>query len=811
MNDRFLQQFPFPLDDFQREAIGHIARDHSVVVCAPTGSGKTVIAEYAALKAIDEGVKVFYTTPLKALSNQKYYDFKARFGEQNVGLLTGDMSVNREGRIVVMTTEVFRNMLYGLNEDSTLLDKVGYVVLDECHFMNDASRGTVWEESIIYCPRHIKIIALSATVANAEELTRWIDNVHGNTHLVKTDFRPVPLRYSFFTKDRLYPLFEAPGRLNKKLKVEHQGHQPGKKFAQFVPNRLIEAMHERDMLPAIFFTFSRKRCDDYLRATGELRLLKPDERDRLNALVDDHIQQHPYLADNALLDQIRNGCASHHAGLLPAMKLLVESLFQQGLLKVVFATETLAAGINMPARSTVITSISKRSDEGHRLLTASEFLQMSGRAGRRGMDEIGYVVVVSTPQHSAQEAAILASSPADALNSQFTPTYGMVLNLLQRYSLDESQYLVQKSFGQFTSQRRVQPLADDLAEKQRYLDEAVGFQCPYGLTTPEFHGFIKNKERIHALNKQIHILRKQAKRHPGEPELVAAVDAQFVQKRALLEEMAETPCYNCELFSKHRRLDERVDRLQKQVRSLDMDIEQERNLYWQQFTNIYRMLKSVGYIDDNDKPTAQGLLTCQIRTENEVYLAELISRGIFDELPPESLAAVVSMVVFDSTRENLYTQIKWSRETRRAFGRMQNEFKRLKHLQEQARVNVPLILNPVASGLVEGWAKGYTWDGLMATTNVDQGDLVRILRRTIDLLRQISRLAEIPYELALSARQAFLLLNRDPVKEVDLSEEDLPIRAQSGNRTASRPLTVVSDPALLPDEELSSSHLTADE
>ena len=428
----FYKRFEFELDDFQKEAIEDIADGHSVVVCAPTGSGKTVIAEFAAFKALNEGVKCFYTTPLKALSNQKFYDLKRQYGAENVGLLTGDTTINRDARIIVMTTEIFRNMLYGTYRESDLLQNVGSVVLDECHYMNDAQRGTVWEESIIYCPDSIQIVALSATVANADELTAWINEVHHDTFLVYSDFRPVPLRFSYYDRENLLPLFEAPGRMNKRLKLHQKGNRFAKNMRAFSPNKLILEMHEKDMLPAIFFTFSRRDCNKNLRETERLKLLSPGDRRELNRQIDAFLDLNPYLKNNELLPFIRNGFASHHAGLLPGLKHLVETLFQQGLIKAVFATETLAAGINMPARSTVITALSKRSDDGHRLLTANEFLQMSGRAGRRGMDPVGYVVTIASPYEGAREAATLASSPPDPLNSQFSPTYGMVLNLLQK-------------------------------------------------------------------------------------------------------------------------------------------------------------------------------------------------------------------------------------------------------------------------------------------------------------------------------------------------------------------------------------------
>ena len=417
--------FDFELDDFQKEAIEHIKNGKSVVVCAPTGAGKTCIAQSAIHLALENNTRIFYTTPLKALSNQKYFDFSRQYGEENVGLLTGDTTINRDAQIVVMTTEVFRNMLYGTTFGTIKdnLKDVKYVVLDEVHYMNDEQRGTVWEESIIYCPTNIQIIALSATVQNSKQLTNWINTVHSGTEHVFTDFRPVPLRFYYYDSskpDTVLPLLTPDGKLNKKIKPESKYKYFNKKTSVKNPVASITlALKEKNMLPAIYFTFSRKKCDENAQKCANLELLTKDEAIKVASLVDEYIKENPYLENNPQIELIKKGVASHHAGLLPGWKLLVERLFQQGLIKMVFATETLAAGINMPARTTVISSISKRTDEGHRMLSANEFLQMSGRAGRRGMDEIGYVVIVGTPFQTPQDVATLATSDANPLESKF--------------------------------------------------------------------------------------------------------------------------------------------------------------------------------------------------------------------------------------------------------------------------------------------------------------------------------------------------------------------------------------------------------
>ena len=460
------QLFPFPLDGFQLESIDALNQGHSVVVSAPTGSGKTLVGEYAIHRAIAHGQKVFYTTPLKALSNQKLRDFREQFGAENVGLMTGDLSVNREARVVVMTTEIFRNMLYAeADEHDDPLADVESVVLDECHYMNDSQRGTVWEESIIHCPPSVQLVALSATVANAGQLTDWIEKVHGPTRLVLSDFRPVPLQFSFCSAKGLHPLLNEQGTgIHPNCKVwrapkghKRKGRSPRPPQPEAPPISFVVAqMAQREMLPAIYFIFSRRGCDKAVRDLGVQCLVTEAEqaiiRERLEAYT---VANPEAVRDGMHADALLRGIASHHAGVLPAWKELIEELFQQGLVKVVFATETLAAGINMPARSTVIASLSKRTERGHRPLMASEFLQMAGRAGRRGLDTQGYVVTVQSRFEGVREAAQLATSPSDPLVSQFTPSYGMVLNLLQRHDLAKARELVERSFGRYLASQVV--------------------------------------------------------------------------------------------------------------------------------------------------------------------------------------------------------------------------------------------------------------------------------------------------------------------------------------------------------------------
>ncbi|MFZ9826437.1 MAG: DEAD/DEAH box helicase, partial [Vulcanococcus sp.] len=514
------QLFPFSLDDFQLEAIDALNQGHSVVVSAPTGSGKTLVGEYAIHRALAHGQKVFYTTPLKALSNQKLRDFREQFGAERVGLMTGDLTVNREASIVVMTTEIFRNMLYAEADqgDDPLAD-VEAVVLDECHYMNDSQRGTVWEESIIHCPPAVQLVALSATVANAGQLTDWIERVHGPTRLVMSDFRPVPLQFSFCSAKGLHPLlndegtglhpnckvWRAPKGRNRRGPKTPKPPQPEAPPLGFV----VAQMAERDMLPAIYFIFSRRGCDKAVRDLGKVCLVSPEEQARIEERLRAFVEATPdAVRDGGHDDALMRGIAAHHAGVLPAWKELIEELFQQGLVKVVFATETLAAGINMPARSTVISALSKRTERGHRPLMGSEFLQMAGRAGRRGLDSQGYVVTVQSRFEGVREAGQLATSPADPLVSQFTPSYGMVLNLLQRYELSKAKELVERSFGRYLATLDLAEDESRIAELREQLGQlSSGVQ---EVDWEDFEDYEKQRGRLREERRLLRILQQQA-------------------------------------------------------------------------------------------------------------------------------------------------------------------------------------------------------------------------------------------------------------------------------------------------------------
>ena len=495
--DEFVARLGFPPDAFQVASFDALDAGRSVLVAAPTGSGKTLVAEYAIAKAVSEGKKSFYTTPLKALSNQKYGDLLRQYGPDNVGLLTGDNSINGDAPIVVMTTEVLRNMIYAR---SGALLGLRYVVLDEVHYLQNPYRGAVWEEVIIHTPPEVDLVCLSATVSNAEEFADWIETVRGATTAVIEERRPVELQNLYLVGDRsaevmhLLPTFvnglpnaEAAALDNKETKAPWARRTRGKLYT---PRRadVAELLWDEQMLPAIYFIFSRAGCDEAVARCLDsgLRLTTPEERVRIraiaeakvDALSDDDLRVLNY---GAWLTGLEAGIAAHHAGMVPPFKEAVEACFAEALVKVVFATETLSLGINMPARSVVIEKLTKFTGERHEPLTPGEYTQLTGRAGRRGIDEVGYAIVLWSPFVPFDQVAGLASTRTYALSSSFRPTYNMAANLVRRYPADVAHHLLNLSFAQYRADADVVRLESQLERKKALLDRAEAeAECELG-------------------------------------------------------------------------------------------------------------------------------------------------------------------------------------------------------------------------------------------------------------------------------------------------------------------------------------------
>lgn len=509
--DDFRSRRDYPLDEFQVAACEAISAGKGALVCAPTGSGKTVIGEFTIETALDAGTSCFYTTPIKALSNQKYHDFVDRYGAATVGLLTGDQVINQGAPVTVMTTEVLRNMIYARSPE---LDRLSHVVMDEVHYLADRSRGSVWEEVILGLADHVSVVGLSATVSNAEEFGAWLSTVRGETEVIVSEERPVPLHQWMLVGRSLYPLFRpatqaetssaafepetnpslvraaeraslptaaASGtRRTWNASGPPRGTRPARRpRAESRRPHVLRTLAGRGMLPAIIFVFSRNGCDQALLQClrSSLVLTDDEERHRIAMIVDSAVSDIP-AEDLDVLDFTRwraallKGCAAHHAGMLPAFRHIVEELFVEGLLKAVFATETLALGINMPARSVVLERLVKFNGDTHTDLTPGEYTQLTGRAGRRGIDTEGHAVVLHSPGIDPREVTGLASVRTYPLVSTFRPGYNMSINLLAAHGRDRAIELLEMSFAQFQANRSVVSESRRLDRATRRLREA---------------------------------------------------------------------------------------------------------------------------------------------------------------------------------------------------------------------------------------------------------------------------------------------------------------------------------------------------
>lgn len=496
----FAAQLQFGLDGFQVRACAALENGHGVLVCAPTGAGKTVVGEFAVHLALAAGRKCFYTTPIKALSNQKHTDLVRRYGPEKIGLLTGDQSVNGDAPVVVMTTEVLRNMLYA---NSAALQGLSHVVMDEVHFLADRMRGAVWEEVILHLPEEVRLVSLSATVSNAEEFGGWIQTVRGDTTVVVDEHRPVPLSQHMMVGKRLFDLFgggdrtlvdqdlirhiahrrEADRLVDFAPRGRGRGRQHGRPTLNRPPSRpdVIATLDAEGLLPAITFVFSRAGCDAAVKQClrSPLRLTTDEDRIRIAEIIDRRCADLPD-SDLAVLgyyewrEGLLRGLAAHHAGMLPVFRHTVEELFTAGLTKAVFATETLALGINMPARTVVLERLVKYNGEQHAPLTPGEYTQLTGRAGRRGIDVEGHAVVLWHPDDAAAEPAEvagLASTRTFPLKSSFAPSYNMTINLVGQMGPEQARRLLERSFAQYQANRSVVGLVRGLSRGEKMLTE----------------------------------------------------------------------------------------------------------------------------------------------------------------------------------------------------------------------------------------------------------------------------------------------------------------------------------------------------
>ncbi|MFJ6652251.1 DEAD/DEAH box helicase [Microbacterium sp. NPDC091313] len=790
----FAQMQRFELDDFQIAGCQALEEGRSVLVAAPTGAGKTIVGEFAVHLAMREPEdKAFYTTPIKALSNQKFRELQDVYGADEVGLLTGDTNINGSARIVVMTTEVLRNMLYA---DSSALRGLRYVVMDEVHYLADRFRGAVWEEIIIHLPPAVRLVSLSATVSNAEEFGDWLDTVRGDTEVIVSEVRPVPLEQHVLVRGDLLPLFDdragvATAQVNQELvrirsgsgatyennrraQASRSARQAGYVSHGRRPQRggqrpvrsanvrrierldrpdVVELLQRANLLPAIFFIFSRAGCDGAVSQVrrANLRLTTVEERQEIREIVEERTRT---LRDEDLAvlgfwewrDNLERGVAAHHAGLLPAFKEVVEELFQRKLVKVVFATETLALGINMPARTVVLEKLEKFNGEARVAITSGEYTQLTGRAGRRGIDVEGHAVIQWTEGLDPQAVAALASRRTYPLNSSFRPTYNMAVNLLDQFGRPRSREILESSFAQFQADRAVVGLARQVREAEESL---AGYESAMTCDRGDFREYSQIRRELsdaEKLNRR-DATASRATREQRQREI------QSLRKR-----MQRHPCHSCPDREQHARWAERFWKLQRSTEKIRQQIRTRTGTVARVFDRVVDVLTALDYVvvDDEGRTglTPAGRTMRRIYGERDLLVAESLRRGLWRDLDAPALAALACTLVYEPRRDD---QGPGEHGLPRGAFRpvldaTQTLWQELDDLEREHRLPGT---EPLAAGLASAmhqWARGAHLDRVLADADMAAGDFVRWAKQTIDLLDQISLVAQPP--LATVARGA---------------------------------------------------------
>jgi len=889
--ERFRSRYSFPLDDFQVEAIRAIDAGQSVIVSAPTGAGKTLVAEFAIHAALAAGRRLAYTTPLKALSNQKFADFAREFGADRVGILTGDVKVNPHAAILVMTTEILRNALYGSG-----LDGLRYIVLDECHYMGDEGRGTVWEEIIVSAPPDVVLVGLSATVANVKEIADWISIVHRPIVPIYHPHRPVPLTYVIADlAGEIHDVDQVRSGRARVVGDEPRGPDDrGRWYTRRVvhPTVLIEALEERGWLPTIYFIFSRVGCERAMQdvLTEGKSLLAPPQQREVDTAIGDLVRESPTVAESVLnqsvFEALRLGIGLHHAGILPSVKRLIELLFERGLCKAVFATETMSLGIHMPARSVVLQGLTKRTDRGFRSLSHNELTQMAGRAGRRGIDPEGTCVIALDARDGLEDLLRVIDGSPEPIESQFKLGYGSVALLLSTgASPEQLRRRIESSFGQYQNLKRIRDVEADvraleasLEELRRYAAPCGDFQrigryrrarqevearrhalgrggsrrgertvaeaepgrlvlvrrggsatlamvlgihairghrvlidalLPHGVTVRVKSGVIK---RVFWATPPLHVPRDggrdgrggaenrdrrggwrergDARGHGSDgrdrrspdgrglrhlaaelerlsvPELVERERAQGPEAA-----LATIECHRCPWGAtarcdrEWRELETVTERLGVRRRQL----EALRGAYWQEFLRVVEVLEQFGAVRERQLE-GKGRLIAGLRHDNELLVAEGVAHGVFNEASGPEAAAICSALIEESRSGDpalARAFMKKRAKLKRKLDQLMRVADTVHEAQRARHLRIPIAVHAGFMPAVFRWASGEDdWSGIVQEAfGGHEGDLIRAMRRLIDLLRQLADSPEVPAETGRLLAHASRVIDRGIVLE----------------------------------------------
>ncbi|HOI89561.1 MAG TPA: DEAD/DEAH box helicase [Candidatus Rifleibacterium sp.] len=723
------------LDEFQIQAITEIENGHSLVLSAPTGSGKTLVAEYLIEKVLKTDQRIIYTSPIKALSNQKYRDFSRLYGDK-VGILTGDVVINRDAQALIVTTEVYRNMAI---EDPEAIADVSYVIFDEIHYLGDIERGTVWEESIIFSPKTVRFLALSATIPNCDELARWIESVIDHqVKVISHNQRAVPLSFLFYHQKALMPFKELRKRVRGGAETEGFRDRRQKKEGEFRHFDIIKQLRQQDRLPLLYFVFSRALADKLARETAQkMDFTSSAEKERIEEMVDSCIEK--YSLQNLetainLKEELMCGVGRHHAGLLPQLKELVEILFAERTLRVLFVTETFAVGVNMPARSVAYDALKKYDGRSFRPMQSLEFTQISGRAGRRGIDKTGWVVVPHLPRDlSFEELQNLVYGDIENLKSAFDLSFNSVLNLYSGHKNDEVRMILKRNFAQFQANKNLPELTDKVA-KLRLEIERVEPRCPEKKNDfSDFMVFYKKKQQLEdTMHRQMDDIR-HGMRGRKNRAFQEEVEKKFSDSYAELESQEKNfICGRCHSRSKCIARYYQAERLHKKLDYWRGMLEEQGELQLPLYERKLELLRKLGYIDDKGL-LPRGELASRIHTE-EIAVTELYFHGYFHECNEHEVNALCLSLVYEHRR-----RATANGEQPRAAAKMPEKIKSARGFINSLARQHPFIkpLETRICHLMIAWSEGTAFEDIMAMTDIPEGDLIRSFRQVIDLLRQI--------------------------------------------------------------------------
>ena len=777
----------FQLDRFQEEAVAAINRDSSVIVTAPTGAGKTVIAEYAVEKCIQENGRVIYTAPIKALSNQKYRDFYAEYGDK-IGIVTGDVVLNPYAQVLLMTTEIFRNTIF---DDIERLQDVSYVIFDEIHYINDIERGTVWEESLIFAPQHIKFVCLSATIPNINSFAEWMQSVRDiDIEVVEELKRPVPLEHRLYFPDygigTLEHIVGLRGRAERDKPKKDRRDEKRALPDEVIDTQLIPYLQSEKRLPCLYFCFSRKGCEGnalYYALSLHRTLLNKRQEAQILEKFDALCIQFDIVAEKNIAEfrkLISRGIAYHHAGMLPTLKEVVERLFTSGLIQLLFTTETFAVGINMPACTVVFDSLEKFDGIGFRHLKSREYHQMAGRAGRRGIDTIGYVYAkIELGYADEEEVRKVVANKIEPIESQFNLSYSSILNLYQKYG-DDIYDVYTMSLSNHQNYTRIAALNTQikkLDEKRQALPKPTCIHDGIdGSEQIEKHYRIKRdvEKELQRFHLEMAKIRSETRGKKKKKQRIKRLNPIHKKIKKIQAGAAESLCDGCHQLNKCtgrykaiRRPEQRIEKLKKQTTVIE-------NYPRTQIAARLKVLQELGYIE------AQTLLP-RGSTAGHIYgyelqLTQLLFSGFFEQLTEDEINCVMVAIVSEPRKDGYYKRLK-NKRLLDALYAVNYEISILQHLEVKHKVAeiTPSLELRLCTAML-AWSRGCEFDRLGEYADLDAGDFVRAFRLVIDQLRQIRRAMKGHTALIDKLNQCIGKINRDVVdaeRQLRIGQEEV--------------------------------------